>query len=72
MVGNKPRVCSIIGIGSGKKMTEKKRNKAKSARQIEGFSKETAKLRYENLQNDKAEAPAEAFEDMEYNKKFGK
>lgn len=44
-------------------MTEKKRNKSKSARQIEGFSKETAKLRYENLHNDEAEAPDEAFED---------
>lgn len=44
-------------------MIDKKRNKSKSARQIEGFSKETAKLRYENLQNDEAEAPDEAFED---------
>ena len=43
-------------------MTVKKRNKSKSARQIESFSKETAKLRYENLQNDEAEAPDEAFE----------
>ena len=44
-------------------MIDKKRNKSKSAKQIEGFSKETAKLRYENLQNDEAEAPDEAFED---------
>jgi hypothetical protein len=44
-------------------MIEKKRNKSKSAKKIEGFSKETAKLRYENLQNDEAEAPDEAFED---------
>ena len=44
-------------------MIDKKRNKSKSARQIEGFSKETAKLRYENLQKDEAEAPDEAFED---------
>ena len=44
-------------------MTEEKRNKSKSASQIEGFSKETAKLRYEKLSNDEAEAPDEAFED---------
>ena len=44
-------------------MTEIKRNKSKSAKKIEGFSKETAKLRYENLQNDEAEAPDETFED---------
>ena len=44
-------------------MTEKKRDKSKSAKKIEGFSKETAKLRYQNLQNDEAEAPGEAFED---------
>ena len=38
-------------------------NKSKSAKRIDGFSKETAKLRYESLQNDEAQPSDEAFED---------
>ncbi len=44
-------------------MTAKKHNKDKSLKLSNGFSRETAKLRYENLQSDEAEASDEPFED---------
>ena len=44
-------------------MTEKNRDNSKSSTRIDGFSRETAKLRYENLQNDEAEPSDKAFED---------
>jgi hypothetical protein len=44
-------------------MTDKKRDQSRLPKPVKGFKKETAKLRYENLQNDEAEPPAEPFED---------
>ncbi|MBW2409506.1 MAG: DUF1992 domain-containing protein [Deltaproteobacteria bacterium] len=44
-------------------MTEKKRHKPKSATRMDGFSRETARLRYEKLQNDETEPSDDAFED---------
>jgi hypothetical protein len=44
-------------------MTDKKRDKSRPKKAVEGFTKETAKLWYENLQNDEAVPPAEPFED---------
>ena len=44
-------------------MKDEKREKSKSARPLDSFSKETAKLRYENPQNDGAKPSGEPFED---------
>ena len=44
-------------------MADKKRDHSKSFTRIDGFSKETAKLKYENLQNDETGPSDEAFED---------
>jgi hypothetical protein len=44
-------------------MTDKKHDRSRTQKPLKGFKKETAKLRYENLQNDEAEPPAEPFED---------
>ena len=44
-------------------MKDEKREKSKSARPLDSFSKETAKLRYENPHNDGAKPSGEPFED---------
>ena len=44
-------------------MADKKRDHSKSFTRIDGFSKETAKLKYENLQNDETGPSDDAFED---------
>jgi hypothetical protein len=44
-------------------MTDKKHDRSRPQKPLKGFKQETAKLRYENLQNDQAEPPAEPFED---------
>ena len=44
-------------------MKDDKREKSKQTKPLDSFSRETTKLRYENLQNDEAEASGEPFED---------
>ena len=44
-------------------MKDDKHEKSKQTKPLDSFSRETTKLRYENLQNDEAEASGEPFED---------
>ena len=44
-------------------MADKKHDKSRFQKPVKGFTKETAKLRYENIQNEETEPAAEPLED---------